>query len=79
MTAKRSGNTQLQAVEKAINQLQELTPEAIETLHRNLHCENPAVEIRTAQIIIDGGINGLAKLSELIRLEKESAFTDWLD
>ena len=62
----------LTEIERTISQLQALTAEAVETLKRNLYCENPAVEIRTAQIIIDGAINGLSKLKELKRTENEN-------
>ncbi len=55
-----------QVVERAITELQAATGEAVETLKRNLHCENPAVEIRAAQIIIEQAIKGV----ELIELQE---------
>ena len=76
---KRDANTEtFKEIETSINRLQALTAQAVETLQRNLHCENPAVEIRTAQIVLDTSINGLAKLNELKRLEKKDA-SDWFN
>ena len=59
-----------QSVENAISILQQSTTDAAETLTRNLHCENPAVEIRTAQIILETAIKGIETLDILERLEK---------
>jgi hypothetical protein len=39
--------------------------EAVNTLEKNLSCENPAVEVRAAQIIIELGTEGI-KTAELI-------------
>lgn len=59
-----------QAVEYAISKLQKTTGDAVETLERNLHCENPAVEVRTAQIILENAMKGI-ELTDLIeRLER---------
>jgi hypothetical protein len=44
---------QRQVVESAITALQQAATEAVETLRRNLTCDNPQAEIRAAQIILD--------------------------
>ena len=59
-----------QTEENAISKLQAATGEAVETLERNLHCENPAVEIRTAQIILENAIKGVELIDVLERLER---------
>ena len=58
-----------QSVENAIGQMQRLTADAADTLERNLHCENPAVEVRTAQIIMENAIKGTELIDILDRLE----------
>jgi len=58
-----------QTVESAIAQLQCATGEAVETLKRNLHSENPAIEIRAAQVILDNAFRGLETTDILQRLE----------
>jgi hypothetical protein len=42
-----------QVVESAITGLQNAANEAVETLRRNLTCDNPQAEIRAAQLILD--------------------------
>jgi hypothetical protein len=42
-----------QVVERAVSELQLATCEAVMTLRRNLRCENPTVQVRAAQIILD--------------------------
>ena len=42
-----------QVVESAISALQQAANEAVETLRRNLTCDNPQAEIRAAQLILD--------------------------
>ena len=42
-----------QIVESAVSALQQAANEAVETLRRNLTCDNPQAEIRAAQIILD--------------------------
>jgi hypothetical protein len=42
-----------QVVENSITQLQQASGEAVETLRRNLTCDNPQAEIRAAQLILD--------------------------
>ena len=58
-----------QTVENAISRIQQTTSEAVETLQRNLHCESPAVEVRTAQIILENAIKGVELLDILERVE----------
>jgi hypothetical protein len=56
-------------VENAITQIQQATGEAVETLKKNLHCENPAAEIRAVQIILDNAIKGVELIDILERVE----------
>jgi DNA-binding transcriptional MerR regulator len=42
-----------QIVESAVSGLQQAANEAVETLRRNLACDNPQAEIRAAQLILD--------------------------
>ena len=56
--------------EQNIVRLQSLHAGAIETLERNLTCENPSVEVRAAQIIIEGTRKDFETLDILERLEK---------
>jgi hypothetical protein len=42
-----------QVVESAVSGLQQAANEAVETLRRNLTCDNPQAEIRAAQLILD--------------------------
>jgi hypothetical protein len=42
-----------QIVEAAVSALQNAANEAVETLRRNLTCDNPQAEIRAAQLILD--------------------------
>lgn len=58
-------NLRFNEVDSAINSFSLLGAAAVETLQRNLYCENPALEMKTSQVIIDGRLNGLAKLKEL--------------
>lgn len=44
---------QRQVVESAISALASSATEAVETLRRNLNCDNPQAEIRAAQLILD--------------------------
>ncbi len=65
-----------QVVERAVTELQAATGEAVETLKRNLHCENEAVEVRAASIILEQAVKGveLIELQERVqRLEELSA------
>lgn len=56
-------------LENVVSKLQSVSHQAIETLERNLSCENPAVEIRAAQIILEQSIKGLETLDVENRLE----------
>lgn len=58
-----------QTVESAITQIQKATAEAVETLKRNLHCENAAVEVRCAQIILETAVKGVELIDVIERLE----------
>ncbi len=57
------------SVETAIAQLQSTAGTAVETLKDNLHCENRAVAVRAAQIILDAAFKGLETTDILERLE----------
>ncbi len=59
-----------QVVERAVSELQAACGEAVETLKRNLHCENPAVEIRAAQIILEQAIKGVELMDLQERIER---------
>ncbi len=56
-------------LENTVAKLQSVTYQAIETLERNLNCENPSAEIRSAQIILEQSIKGLETLDIEKRLE----------
>ena len=56
-------------LENTVAKLQSVTHQAIETLERNLNCENPSVEIRCAQIILEQSMKGLEMLDIENRLE----------
>lgn len=56
--------------EQNIVRLQSLHGNAVDTLERNLNCENPSVEVRAAQIIIEGNRKDFETLDILERLEK---------
>ncbi|MDQ3747911.1 MAG: hypothetical protein M3367_02680 [Acidobacteriota bacterium] len=55
--------------EQNIVRLQSLHAGAVDTLERNLNCENPSVEVRAAQIIIEGNRKDFETLDILARLE----------
>ncbi len=55
--------------EQNIVRLQSLHAGAVDTLERNLNCENPSVEVRAAQIIIEGSRKDFETLDILQRLE----------
>lgn len=59
-----------QVVERAVSELQGACGEAVGTLKRNLTCENPAVEIRAAQIILEQGIKGVELMDLQERVER---------
>ena len=55
--------------EQNIVRLQSLHAGAVDALKRNLNCENPSVEVRSAQIIIEGNRKDFEMLDILGRLE----------
>lgn len=55
--------------EQNVFRLQSLHNAAVETLERNLHCENPAVEVRAAQIVIEANRKDFEIFDILERLE----------
>jgi hypothetical protein len=59
-----------EAVENSLAQIQHVTNEAVETLRRNLTCENPSVEVRTAQIILDNAVKAVELTDLAERVEK---------
>lgn len=56
-------------LENTVARLQSSTHQAIETLERNLNCENAAAENRAAQIILEQSIRGLEMLDVENRVE----------
>ncbi|MGI8495146.1 MAG: phBC6A51 family helix-turn-helix protein [Pyrinomonadaceae bacterium] len=56
-------------LENTVAKLQSVAYQAIDTLERNLTCENPGAEIRFAQIILEQSIKGLETLDVENRLE----------
>jgi len=56
-------------LENTVAKLQSITFAAIDTLERNLNCENPSVEVRSAAIILEQSIKGLETLDVENRLE----------
>jgi hypothetical protein len=56
-------------LENAIAQIQSITLSAIDALERNLSCENPSVEVRSAAIILEQSIKGIEMLDVVNRLE----------
>jgi hypothetical protein len=65
-----------QVVERAVSELQAATGEAVEALKRNLHCENPAVEIRAAQIILEQAVRGIELIDLQERVERLESLLD---
>ncbi len=59
-----------QAVEQATARLQRMMGGAVDALERNLSCENPAVEIRAAQLVIEQSIKGVELIDLQERLER---------
>lgn len=55
--------------EQNIFKMQSLHNEAIETLKRNLYCENPSVEVRAAQIIVEANRKDFETFDILERME----------
>ncbi|HSK72096.1 MAG TPA: hypothetical protein VK892_10405 [Pyrinomonadaceae bacterium] len=68
-------NARRQVVENSISQLQKASGEAVETLKKNLHCENPSAENQAARLIIENSIKAVEVTDILERLEVlENAF-----
>lgn len=63
------GQARRRVFEQNIFRLQSLHNEAVETLRKNLHCENPSVEVRAAQIIIESNRKDFETFDILERLE----------
>ncbi|MDQ3633244.1 MAG: hypothetical protein M3405_01875 [Acidobacteriota bacterium] len=59
--------------EQNIFKMQSLHNEAVETLKRNLYCENASVEVRAAQIIVEGNRKDFENFDVLERLENLEA------
>ncbi len=59
-----------QVVERAVSELQAAASEAVETLKRNLTCENPGVEIRAAQIVLEQAVKGVELIDLQERVER---------
>jgi DNA-binding transcriptional MerR regulator len=55
--------------EQNIARLQSLHAGAVDTLERNLNCENPSVEVRAAQIVIESNRKDFETFDILERLE----------
>jgi len=55
--------------EQNIVRLQSLHAGAVHTLERNLNCENPSVEVRAAQIVIEASRKDFETFDILQRLE----------
>jgi hypothetical protein len=55
--------------EQNIFKLQSLHNQAVDTLERNLNCENPSTEVRAAQIVIESTRKDFETLDVLHRLE----------
>ena len=56
-------------LENTIAKIQSLSFQAIDALEKNLTCENPAAEIRAAQIVLEQAIRGMEVLDTESRLE----------
>ncbi len=65
-----------QVVERAVTELQAATGEAVETLKRNLHCEQASVEIRAAQIILEQAVKGVELIDLQERVERLESLLD---
>lgn len=61
-------------LENTVAKLQSITFAAIDTLERNLTCENPSVEVRSAAIILEQAIKGVETLDVENRLETLESF-----
>lgn len=59
-----------EVMEASIARLQNAQLEAVETLVRNLRCESPSVEVRTAQIILEQSQKAYENSEILQRIEE---------
>lgn len=60
----------MRTVETSISELQTATSEAVDTLRRNLSCENPHAEIAAAKAIIEFSLKGIELADMVARLER---------
>jgi transposase len=67
--SKRYKSARRSIMEQTISRLQKATGEAVTTLLRNLNCENPSVEVRTAQIVLEAAQKGLDATELIERIE----------
>jgi hypothetical protein len=63
-------NARRQTVESAIAKIQNAASAAVERLADLMHCENPVVEARCAQIIYENSVKGMEMLDLSERLEE---------
>ena len=61
-------NARKRVLEGTVGRLQAVVHKAIDTLERNLNCENPSVETRAASIVVTQAIRGLEILDVENRL-----------
>jgi hypothetical protein len=59
-----------QEVEAAVSLLQRIAAKAVATVHRNLDCNKPAVEVKAAVAIIDRALRGVELLELVERVEE---------
>lgn len=57
-------------VERAVAALQSASGEAVETLRRNLNCEQASVQVRSAQLIVEQSIKGIELIDLQERIER---------
>jgi hypothetical protein len=56
-------------LENTVARIQSIALSALDTLERNLNCENPSVEVRCAAIILDQSLKGIELLDIADRVE----------
>lgn len=62
-------DTRKDILENTVAKLQGIAFAAVDTLERNLNCENPSAEIRAASIILEQAAKGVEVLDLAVRLE----------
>ena len=67
---RNTGRARRHVVESAVSELQAAASDAVAALRRNLTCENPAGEIRAAQIVIEQAIKGVELVDLQERIER---------